>query len=1468
MSTGWNFNFKKKNGRRKKGDLKYVQLFSRSGISTLKNENVIFEKGLNCGPAGRNALIRWIEYNYKMKNDEENSYPAVNACKIWQKTQSFQDVVLSGMVDFLKFLNVPKHVTYKNVFDNYLSPNFINKINSIGNSQKSLIRLASKMTPMFQVREIQPLFSVLLEKINVIPVKILNILVEDTPAAQYFYEITCLNVKRKIWVMWAQKFYEEIEQLVEEIIIHMKLNDNHEYINNLINKIIDFIGDGTEKYYLYNLCIHIIRLKSVNTILNHNEYLSSNHYNDNLKYDEHHNITMTNQTNNINKISKNIDIYNNNIIINDKKNKEPNKNYLKLNLNFNNISENQDLQQKLIKLQSCFDNIMNNNNNKESDDQKEMIYSKENTPYYLQLHEYYHNSTSFKYLKKRKNEKYGKDINIINDEKILLNKMERETDSMRLIKNPQYIHKEDTICKRILYQNRDDNRVKKIKYNMHDKDEDNELENIVYMERNKIEEKTKDALVKDKENVEEDNLENITNKNMNNNNNKISRSNICHDNITDTKEKFQKTRKIKTNNNAYYDKKNSLPFDNMFYSKLRLLLCMQYKEKYNVVDNEMIKIDKYFYFIEFINNIIKDGIVNFIDEFKTKEIIKKMQYNFKITNIDDLYEYSLLLNNIQLKFSIIEGICFNFHKNNFDMITQKCNVHFWISLFYLGIYNNFFSLIKYAIDKRESIGTKKKDIKKDQNDRHIIKGEVDSDINTHVYNEIIHTEEEKDYYENKENVHEEVKLQNDIKEIEEEEQNEYAGKDEIVRDKHLNNYQDEKDVQHLHIYEFYENGQYYQNYDDGMKFFEEKEEPDRKDEYDDDDDDDNYNDTYNDDDDYNNINHEYNKEHPKKISNGGNNKKYGHVFPKVYPHHTIYNDYNKRNNYYESQEKEDTWKNQKHKDDSHENDSHEEKEQYIYNKELYEKIKKKPGKNMNKEIYYKKNIKEECMGNDQNRNNNNDNNNNNYNNIDDIKNDNYLKIPIINILRYIVISNDIPNEFFSFFDFFKEDNIEELKSIKEKNTILLLSALLNIPQIDYIKVKNFFSIIEEFFYLEKKKKTPNLQSDNNNNNMRDNFHNRYSTEMINVEEGKKYLLNEICLDKNNIRDIQISAEDLEYSDNNNVDSGYDSDINSNKYNSNNNKQQQKINNNNINNNNNNNNNIDSNNIRDNVDINYKDAINQNDIRTSFQIYENVNLEFDKEKMFNEQKEESIKNIDNGNVDSLNNKYLFEKLGRKLINTIYNMSKEISDNKFLINNNICSIYIYLNNCCKKKNMQKQNNISFWNKDKNIHTSFDENSILYMPKEMNEKFYNCNNLVKKYFPYILKSSFFIFNILKKKRLIHIYIKYMYLYEYLYHMILNRILYISTIKFYPFLQNIILKELNYYFHDFKNVTIKNFWKFYLYAHTLIDINNSKIILTKKLFHNNAIQYFIKLFYYLSFYNPIFSILFLNLIRVKLNI
>ncbi|ETW58473.1 hypothetical protein PFMC_05573 [Plasmodium falciparum CAMP/Malaysia] len=691
------------------------------------------------------------------------------------------------------------------------------------------------MTPMFQVREIQPLFSVLLEKINVIPVKILNILVEDTPAAQYFYEITCLNVKRKIWVMWAQKFYEEIEQLVEEIIIHMKLNDNHEYINNLINKIIDFIGDGTEKYYLYNLCIHIIRLKSVNTILNHNEYLSSNHYNDNLKYDEHHNITMTNQTNNINKISKNIDIYNNNIIINDKKNKEPNKNYLKLNLNFNNISENQDLQQKLIKLQSCFDNIMNNNNNKESDDQKEMIYSKENTPYYLQLHEYYHNSTSFKYLKKRKNEKYGKDINIINDEKILLNKMERETDSMRLIKNPQYIHKEDTICKRILYQNRDDNSVKKIKYNMHDKDEDNELENIVYMERNKIEEKTKDALVKDKENVEEDNLENITNKNMNNNNNnnnKISRSNICHDNITDTKEKFQKTRKIKTNNNAYYDKKNSLPFDNMFYSKLRLLLCMQYKEKYNVVDNEMIKIDKYFYFIEFINNIIKDGIVNFIDEFKTKEIIKKMQYNFKITNIDDLYEYSLLLNNIQLKFSIIEGICFNFHKNNFDMITQKCNVHFWISLFYLGIYNNFFSLIKYAIDKRESIGTKKKDIKKDQNDRHIIKGEVDSDINTHVYNEIIHTEEEKDYYENKENVHEEVKLQNDIKEIEEEEQNEYAGKDEIVRDKHLNNYQDEKDVQHLHIYEFYENGQYYQNYDDGMKFFEEKEEPDRKDECD------------------------------------------------------------------------------------------------------------------------------------------------------------------------------------------------------------------------------------------------------------------------------------------------------------------------------------------------------------------------------------------------------------------------------------------------------------------------------------------------------------------------------------------------------------------------------------------------------------------------------------------------------------
>lgn len=69
--------------------------------------------------------------NYRLKNDEENSNPAVRACKVWRQTQSFQDVALSGLMDFLKFLNIPKHITYKHVFKNYLSPKFINKVKSV-----------------------------------------------------------------------------------------------------------------------------------------------------------------------------------------------------------------------------------------------------------------------------------------------------------------------------------------------------------------------------------------------------------------------------------------------------------------------------------------------------------------------------------------------------------------------------------------------------------------------------------------------------------------------------------------------------------------------------------------------------------------------------------------------------------------------------------------------------------------------------------------------------------------------------------------------------------------------------------------------------------------------------------------------------------------------------------------------------------------------------------------------------------------------------------------------------------------------------------------------------------------------------------------------------------------------------------------------------------------------------------------
>lgn len=273
---------------------------------------------------------------------------------------------------------------------------------------------------------------------------------------------------------------------------------------------------------------------------------------------------------------------------------------------------------------------------------------------------------------------------------------------------------------------------------------------------------------------------------------------------------------------------------------------------------------------------------------------------------------------------------------------------------------------------------------------------------------------------------------------------------------------------------------------------------------------------------------------------------------------------------------------------------------------------------------------------------------------------------------------------------------------------------------------------------------------------------------------------------------------------------------------------------------------------------------------------------------------SIHRTSSSNLYASQNKKYFYHIGDKLLRNIKDMNKEISRSYFFTNNIDMKCISDILNCrnndeCKDsyKDGQKVDNLNTIKNEKiNIHKDNDnlinfendekkrvENNIYkntYYFYEISNKIiqksdnFKGNSKIKKYFPYVLKTSFISLNFLKQANIINIYIKYMYLYEYLYHMILNRILHISTVNSFPFLQNVILKDLSYYFEDFKKSKIKNFWKFYLYLHTLIDMNKNNIYLISKLFHNNAIDYFIKLFYSLSFYNSIFSVLFLKMMEV----
>ncbi|SCM04144.1 conserved Plasmodium protein, unknown function [Plasmodium chabaudi chabaudi] len=1455
MSTGWNFNFGRKYAeRRRKEELNYINIFNQNEINNLNENPEVFREGLNCGPAGRNALLRWIEYNYRLKNDKENSNPAVRACKVWRQTQSFQDVALSGLMDFLKFLNIPKHITYKHVFKNYLSPKFINKVKSVEKSQKCLTKLAKKMMLMFQVREIQPLFSMVLDKINIIPIDILKVLVEDTPAAKSFYEITSINVKRKIWILCPELFFEEVEHIIEEIILRMKLKNNHYYITNLINSIIELIGEGNEQIFLYNLFLHIIRLKCLQSILNEKEPSSSNFSHEHTPCAENETKTNPSSANassvnasSVNLLPANASSANllsanflpanassadaNNTAPLDKGisdeiiQREKDSNITPENRKSNSeigecIQENNEsgtvetrnmrasqddasscsshlsehFETKLKKLEIIFDKIMNNNKNVHKEKKKKKKCNNNSKLYVIKMHEYIHNSGSFEYLQMRENVDTSEDTTL-------------------------------DISKSEIFSNSIEN--KEVYSNINRSSSDTIYTNSCHYDTNEK-----------KRNISDNIIGNITTSN-----NKEKKETDEEDKNKSTNRKFDKD---------YYKKILTLPFDNMFYSNLRLLFCLQYKEKYNLKDEEITKIDRYYPIVEFINSIIKDGTLCFSDEIKTQEIIKKTKNSIKIKNIDDLCEYSLLFNNILLKYSIINGICFNFYNNNFDLLTQKNNVNFWASIFYFGIYNNFFVLIKYAIDIIDYKHRKKKNkkIKLYQQNDEIPIFKIHNNPITESYGNLNYTHE---------NFHIEKKTNEIISNNFMNEQNGYEKLNYEYEQNGEDYYGMEIDERNTAISKKRKAGQnQWENevYAEFTNISEEEEDKWIEEGYDENNEDENIK---------NNMSY-YNKLKKKKSASSIG----------------AYDD----NRYLDKEKRKEEKKNYKYvnienkKEDNHMNYIHE--------------------------------SNENCKPKD-NNDDSDDEINSNYNNIflmEEIKNktqklfmnehkESYLKIPLNSILKYIITSDNRSNDdFFSFFNFFSEDidNKKKGKTIKDKNSILLLSALLNIPQINYLKIHIFFTIIDEFFY-EEKINTRNISADYYNTKSTSDY-NENNAELKKSEENKKKNI----FFKSETSSVTSSTNKLESNNIERQNSGNNSQsfgtltVNNALSTSSNSIQSPSIN-------------------SINKILNSSDNIDKN--KTAESIHnENASMKCsydstpnnDKDKRLSRQKEDQMSSTEktttanssiirtnsSSNLYASQNKKDLYHIGDKLLRNIKDMNNEISRSYFFTNNTDMKCINDILNCSNDdefkdsyKDDQKVDNLNII---KNEQININKNNDNLITFENDEKkrgeiykntFYFCeisnrilqksdnfkgNSKIKKYLPYVLKTSYMSLNFLKQANTINIYIKYMYLYEYLYHMILNRILHISTINSFPFLQNVILKDLSYYYEDFKKSKIKNFWKFYLYSHTLIDMNKNNSYLISKLFHNNAIDYFIKLFYSLSFYNSIFSVLFLKMMETPL--
>ncbi|GAB68081.1 hypothetical protein PCYB_126460 [Plasmodium cynomolgi strain B] len=1498
------------------------------------------------------------------------------------------------------------------------------------------------MMPMFQVREMQPLFSILLDKIDVIPIGILKTLVEETPSAQYFYEITSTKVKRKIWVLCPQKFYQEVEPIIDEIILRIKIKSRHDdTVVALINQIVELIGNQKEKNFLYNLCVHIVRLKWVQVIISERESFSpdcggvSNGTSppgggkESRSDAEDRNVESKAHSTRV-PCERNEFVEDTHLKSEYKENWD---NFCYVNLDpisHPYLADNH-FGDRLKKLHSCFDKIMH----KEQNVKGEEVNNSDGTkPYVISLSGYRHNSTSFHYLKKRKlvqvrdcednNPKGGGMIpwkNCAKDSRSFFrNTVEPGIDFCGEYKNDM---------KRSLSVGQEGKDAKRIKINIHSFKKDKFFPNGSNLSSGKRCSEAGDTTtvgefkgededgIMPRSSVNKDstrgNTHLITNNSRSSHSSRSSNDREEGD-AMESKKKEQKKNKNANANKIKYKanctencpKKTLLPFDGIFYSHLRLLLCLQYREKYNIKDEEMMKVDRYFPVIEFINHVIRDGIVNFSDQVKTQEVVKRIKNSMNIKNVEDLCEYSFLFSNVLLKFCIIKGICFCFYRNNLEVVPYKNCMFFWTSLFYFGVYNNFFSLIKYALDKVEYKDRKRRSSQYFHFKERLLGegiqscgdftgdifrvGDVESDswgsgdekreglsegesggsdeVSAESSEGALHEEGKEadltgedyrecegsrtsEYYEEVDedgsseggdtvgsseetgssNVSEGVRRTERREELEgiapSEEKDEAAPSEEIdgtvlseevdhtehssptggpspdyphehgiSRERynssveygeqsttngkeryddvceyqgHLERY-DESEVRdgesseerkrreqerayaRYREYEYGEGGELEEYGADGGDG--EDGEDDESDGHGEDDESDGHgeddeSDGHGEDDEsggdgQDDESDEYSEDDESDEYGADDEDSLGDGEEETYiRRYTRYPHGGRKGKARVRQFK--TCSDNTYLAHHRERSEKDNFKFYFYSVRSTQEPKEEHTNSVGHTISEMKSKKKYKLL------------------VSDCK-DSYLKMPLMSILKYIVIENNEQGSFLSFFDFIQEDTkFENLKSVKEKNSILLFSALLNIPQVNYMKIKKFFSIIHEFFYMEKK----NLRSLSLSNAppREGNSNAEVTHEMRRVEEHKKsHTSSELLCNTNMCSD----------------DTGKVDRVGSNMCTS-------------------------SNGVSSYANWGSSKRDTENEVISSglpLHISNEYATMCEKDRRVNEWSEDQTSVSDTGSINNLpvggREKNTFESLRKRLVSQTNDMNSTICGNQFLINNNITSICAYLRemgdggggdcglvNPLSQVDVDNATNLAIgakgseanselsqirdliaWRSEQKRSTPRSINLFCEISKEIVSKLNNCSNVstINKCLPYILKICSRTFHFLKKKKLINIYIKYMYLYEYLYHMVLNRMLHISTMKSLPFLQNVILKELHYYFEDFKNRKVKNLWKFYLYARTLIDINKMNLI--NKLFHNNAVDYFIKLFYSLSFYNPVFSVLFLKLIETPL--